>query len=434
MQYIDVQKHIDDSKFNFFHFKVLFWCFLIILIDGYDVAIAGVAIPSIMEDMGVTATTAGFMASSALFGMMFGAIFIGSLSEKIGRRWSLSICVFLFSFFTAAAGMSDDPYTFSAMRFLAGVGIGGVQPNITALITEYAPKKIRSMMTAIMFSGYAVGGIIAAVIGKQFIVQFGWEIVFYAAVIPLLLIPFMLIFMPDSMAHMQKKKDKKNIEKALKAIVPSVDLTAPYTLVSAEKEPSHHVPVVQLFKNGRALSTIMFWIAFITGLFMVYALSTWLTKLMAMSGYSLGSSLTFVMALNTGAVIGSIFCGWLADRFQIKWVLVSMFALGSIFLYMMTFHLPVTLLYGLIVLVGACTTGAQIIAYAYCGQFYPNSIRSTGVGFATGVGRLGAILAPVLIGVIVSLQLPLEQNFMVIALAGLIGAIALTFVNQKTAA
>src|SRR5690606_10865540 len=178
MQYIDVQKNIDESKFNFFNFKVLFWCFLIILIDGYDVAIAGVAIPSIMENMGVSAVTAGFMASSALFGMMFGGIFMGSISEKIGRRWSLSICILLFSVCTAAAGMCDDPYTFSLMRFLAGIGIGGVQPNITAQITEYAPKKIRSMMTAIMFSGYALGAVCAAVLGKQFILQFGWQVVF----------------------------------------------------------------------------------------------------------------------------------------------------------------------------------------------------------------------------------------------------------------
>lgn len=435
MQYIDVQKNIDESKFNFFNFKVLFWCFLIILIDGYDVAIAGVAIPSIMENMGVSAVTAGFMASSALFGMMFGGIFMGSISEKIGRRWSLSICIFLFSVFTAAAGMCDDPYTFSLMRFLAGIGIGGVQPNITAHMTEYAPKKIRSMMTAIMFSGYALGAVCAAVLGKQFILQFGWQVVFYAAALPVILIPFIIKFMPDSMLYMQKKNDRKSLEKALVAINPKLDLSKPYTLKLTEKEQTSSAPVIQLFQNGRALSTVMFWISITTGLFMVYALSTWLTKLMAMSGYSLGSSLSFVIALNIGAIFGSIFCGWLADRFQIKWVVVSMFAFGSIFLYMMTLNLPTHLLYILIALVGSCTTGAQIIAYAFCGQFYPSHIRSTGIGFATGIGRLGAILAPVIIGIIVNLQLPLEQNFMVIALAGLIGTIALCFImpQQKTA-
>src|SRR5690606_39672585 len=203
--------------------------------------------------------------------------------------------------FTAAAGMCDDPYTFSLMRFLAGIGIGGVQPNITAQMTEYAPKKIRSMMTAIMFSGYALGAVCAAVLGKQFILQFGWQVVFYAAAIPVVLIPFVIKFMPDSMLYMQKKNDKKGLESALKAINPKLDLSKPYTLHLTEKEESSSAPMIQLFQNGRAISTIMFWISITTGLFMVYALSTWLTKLMAMSGYSLGSSLSFVIALNIGA-------------------------------------------------------------------------------------------------------------------------------------
>lgn len=175
----------------------------------------------------------------------------------------------------------------------------------------------------------------------------------------------------------------------------------------------------------------MFWGAYFTGLFMVYALSTWLTKLMAMSGYSLGSALSFVIALNVGAVVGAVGGGWLADKFHIKWVLVTMYALGSVFLYMMTLPMATEMLYIVIGVVGACTTGAQIVAYAYCGQFYPSAIRSTGIGMAAGIGRMGAILAPLLIGFIVALNLPIEQNFMVISLAGLIGAVALSLINHR---
>ena len=169
MHQIDVHKMVDEAKFNRFHAFVLAWCLLIIIIDGYDIAVAGAALPSIMKDMNVDASTAGYMASSALFGMMFGAIFLGTLSDKIGRRWTISICVFLFSVFTAAAGFANDPVTFSVLRFIAGLGIGGVMPNIVAQMTEYAPRKIRSVMTTVMFSGYAIGGILAAVLGKQFI-------------------------------------------------------------------------------------------------------------------------------------------------------------------------------------------------------------------------------------------------------------------------
>ncbi|ALD01000.1 MFS transporter [Acinetobacter albensis] len=431
MQYIDVHKVADEAKFNKFHAKVLAWCFLIIIIDGYDIAVAGAALPSIMTGMGVDASTAGFMASSALFGMMFGAIFLGALSDKIGRRLTIAICVFLFSVFTAAAGLTNDPITFSIMRFIAGLGIGGVMPNIVAQMTEYSPKKIRSLMTTFMFSGYAIGGILAAVIGKQFIVEFGWQVVFFAAGVPVLLLPFILKSMPESLAYLLKRQNQQDLRKVVTDINPQLQLNESVEFTQTIKADNEHNPMVQLFKEGRSQSTLMFWIAYFTGLFMVYALSTWLTKLMAMSGYTLGSALSFVIALNVGAVIGAIGGGWLADRFHIKWVLVSMYALGSVFLYMMTLQMPTEILYFNIAMVGACTTGAQIVAYAYCGQFYPSGIRSTGIGMAAGIGRMGAILSPVLIGFIVALSLPIEQNFMVIAAAGLIGAVALSFINHN---
>ena len=123
MRHIDIHKIADGATFNRFHGALLLWCAIIIICDGYDLAVAGIAVPSIMKDMGVTAQNAGFMVSSALFGMMFGAITLGTLADRIGRRWAIAICIGLFSVFTAAAGFTHDPYVFSAMRFLAGLGI-----------------------------------------------------------------------------------------------------------------------------------------------------------------------------------------------------------------------------------------------------------------------------------------------------------------------
>ncbi|WP_442763811.1 MFS transporter [Malikia spinosa] len=434
MRTIDVHKLADDARFNRFHLKVLLWCLLIIIIDGYDIAVAGTALPSIMKEMNVTASTAGFMASSALFGMMFGAMLLGTLSDRIGRRWTIVICVLLFSVFTAAAGFTTEPVSFSVMRFIAGLGIGGVMPNIVAQMTEYSPKKIRSVMTTLMFSGYAFGGILAAVLGKQLIGDYGWQSVFIAAGAPLVLIPFILKSMPESLPYLIAHHDDRHLREIVQRIEPSLKLSAEDQFVVPPSAKGAGVPIARLFQEGRGLSTLMFWIAFFTGLFMIYALSSWLTKLMAMSGYSLGSALSFVIALNLGAMFGAIFGGWLADKFHIKWVLVTMYALGGLFLYLMTIPMSTDMLYLVIGAVGACSTGAQIVAYAYSGQFYPMAIRSTGIGMASGVGRAGAIMAPLLIGLIVTLKLPLEQNFLVIGAAGVIGAVALAFINHDRAA
>ncbi len=434
MQRYDVHKIADEAKFNGFHGKVLAWCLLIIIIDGYDIAVAGTALPSIMKEMGVSAATAGFMASSALFGMMFGAIVFGTMSDRIGRKLTIAICVFLFSVFTAAAGFTNDPISFSVMRFIAGLGIGGVMPNIVAQMTEYSPKRIRSLMTTAMFSGYAFGGILAAVLGKQLIGDHGWQAVFIAAGAPVILIPFILKSMPESLAYLTAQKDDGPLRAVMRRIQPALQIRPDDRFDVPVHDRASGAPIAKLFQNGRGLSTVMFWIAFFTGLFMIYALSSWLTKLMAMSGYSLGSALSFVIALNVGAMVGAIGGGWLADRFHIKWVLVVMYALGGVFLYMMTIKTSTEVLYFIIAAVGACSTGAQIVAYAYCGQYYPMAIRSTGIGMAGGVGRLGAIAAPLLIGQIVALQLPLEQNFLVIGAAGVVGAVALAFINHGRSA
>jgi AAHS family benzoate transporter-like MFS transporter len=160
----------------------------------------------------------------------------------------------------------------------------------------------------------------------------------------------------------------------------------------------------------------MFWIAFFMCLFMVYALSSWLTKLMASAGYSLGSALTFVLVLNVGAIVGAVGGGWLADRFHIKYVLAAMYALAAVSITLLGYKMPTELLYVVVGLAGASTIGTQIVANAYTGQFYPMAIRATGLGWALGIGRSGAIVAPILIGVLVGMNLALQQNFVAIAI------------------
>ena len=160
-------------------------------------AVVGIALPSIMKDLAIAPAQAGFMVSSALFGMAFGAIGLGTIADRIGRRWTIAICIALFSLFTAAAGLARDPVTFGVLRFLAGVGIGGVMPNVVAQMTEFSPKKLRATLVTLMFSGYAVGGILAAVLGKGLIESYGWQSVFFAAVLPIVLIPVILKLLPE---------------------------------------------------------------------------------------------------------------------------------------------------------------------------------------------------------------------------------------------
>jgi AAHS family benzoate transporter-like MFS transporter len=434
MRQIDLHKLADDARFNRFHGLVLFWCAVIIVFDGYDLSVVGIALPSIMKDMGVAAANAGFMVSSALFGMMFGAIFLGTVADKIGRRWAIAICIGLFSFFTAASGLARDPVSFGVLRFLAGLGIGGVMPCVVAQMTEYSPKKIRATLVTLMFSGYAIGGIVAALLGKGLIEVYGWQSVFFAAALPVLLIPIILKSMPESMPFLLAKGRDAELKRIAAALEPSYKPASTDRFGVPSEDKADNATIAHLFHEGRGFSTVMFWIAFFTCLFMIFALSSWLTKLMANAGYSLGSALTFVLVLNIGAMIGAIGGGWLADRFHIKYVLAGMYALAAVSLTLLGYKMPTPALFILVGLAGASTIGTQIVANAYTGQFYPMAVRATGLGWALGMGRSGAILAPIVIGTLVGMSLPLQQNFMAIAIPAVIGMIAVLLINHDRSA
>jgi AAHS family benzoate transporter-like MFS transporter len=434
MRQIDIHKLADNARFNRFHASVLGWCALIIICDGYDLAVAGIALPSIMKNMGVTAQNAGFMVSSALFGMMFGAIFLGTIADRIGRARAIAICLALFSVFTAAAGLTSDPYVFSAMRFLAGLGIGGVMPNVVAQMTEYSPRKIRATMVTLMFSGYAVGGMLAAILGKGLIESYGWSSVFLAAGVPVVLIPFILKSLPESMPFLVRHGRTAELKAILARMEPTYQAHGDDHFAVAAQDRAEGAPIGKLFQEGRGFSTVMFWIAFFMCLFMVYALSSWLAKLMAGAGYSLGSALTFVLVLNFGAVIGAVGGGWLADRFHIKYVLVGMYSLAAVSITLLGYPVSTPVLFVLVGLAGASTIGTQIVTYAYAGQFYPTAVRSTGIGWASGVGRSGAILAPIVIGTLVGMALPLQQNFVAIAIPAVIAAISVALISHRKSA
>jgi AAHS family benzoate transporter-like MFS transporter len=434
MAQIDLHQLADNARFNSLHARVLLWCALIIVFDGYDLAVVGIALPSIMKDMGVDATQAGFMVSSALFGMMFGAITLGTVADRIGRRWAIALCILLFSVFTAAAGMTSNPVAFSVTRFLAGLGIGGVMPNVIAHMTEYAPRRMRSMLVTLMFSGYSVGSIVAALLGKGLIESYGWQSVFLAAGVPVLLIPVMFRTLPESLSFLLARGRQAQIRRIAERLDPARRPQASDVFVVPAEDKSDTATVRHLFQDGRGFSTLMFWVAFFMCLFMVYALSSWLAKLMVSAGYSLGSALTFVLVLNAGAIAGAIGGGWLADRLPIKKVLVGMYALAAVAITLLGHPVPTEALFVLVALAGASTIGTQIVNCAYAGQFYPMAVRSTGLGFALGVGRAGAILAPIVIGMLVSMKLPLQHNFMAIAIPAVVAGIAVLLIDHARSA
>lgn len=430
MRNIDVHAVIDHARFSPFHWRVMGWCALLLVFDGYDLFIYGVVLPVLMKEWNLTPLEAGALGSYALFGMMFGALVFGSLADRIGRKKGIALCFVLFSGFTVLNGLADTPTEFGLCRFVAGLGIGGLMPNVVALMNEYAPKRLRSTLVAVMFSGYSLGGMLSAGVGIYMLPRFGWEAMFFAALLPLLLLPLILWYLPESVGFLLRQGRVDKARAILQRIDPQAGIGEHDTLVLND-EKAQGTPVLELFREGRGLRTLMIWVAFFCCLLMVYALSSWLPKLMANAGYSLGSSLSFLLALNFGGMFGAIAGGWLGDRYNLPKVVVAFFVVAALSISLLGFKSPTPVLYLLICIAGATTIGTQILLYATAAQFYGLAFRSTGLGWASGIGRNGAIVGPLLGGALLGINLPLPLNFMAFAIPGAIAALAMCFVQPR---
>jgi len=431
MRKVDVHDVIDSARFSRFHWLVMCLCALLLIFDGYDLFIYGVVLPVIMQEWGLTPLQAGALGSYALFGMMFGALIFGTLADRIGRKKGIAICFVLFSAATVLNGFASTPTEFGIFRFLAGLGCGGLMPNVVALMNEYAPKRLRSTLVAIMFSGYSLGGMFSAGLGIYMLPRFGWEAMFFAAAVPLLLLPLILWKLPESVGFLVRQGRTDEARALLQKIQPKQTFT-PDDVLELTESKGKSASVIELFRDGRLLGTLSIWVAFFCCLLMVYALGSWLPKLMANAGYSLGSSLSFLLALNFGGMFGAILGGWLGDRFNLAKVVVVFFAVSVVSISLLGFKTPMPVLYSLITIAGATVIGTQILLYACAAQFYGLSIRSTGLGWASGIGRNGAIVGPLLGGALLGINLPLQLNFIAFAIPGVIAALAMTlFVISK---
>jgi MFS transporter, AAHS family, benzoate transport protein len=433
MAKVNPTKVIGTSKFNRFHLGLFLWSFVIILFDGYDLSVYGTALPLIMEEWGLDSVVAGTMGSYGLFGMMFGAIIFGILADKIGRKKVILINVLIFSLFTFLCGFAESAMIFSIFRFIAGLGLGGIMPNVAALVMDYAPNSMKIRLVSLTLVSFAVGGALAPTVGVLLIESFGWVSVFIVAGLPLLGLPFMMKQLPESTSYLIRTGQKKKLFETLSKVNPefTYNLDDEIEEVKVEKSKS---PVVGLFKGNRAVSTVAFWVAFFCSLLMVYGLNTWLPKLMIQAGYGLNSSLTFLIALQSGAVIGILALSNLCEKYGSKKILVPTYLAGTIALTLLGFGGNEIVIFLLVAVAGAATTGSQVLIQAYVTGFYPADMRSTGIGVASGVGRLGGMIGPILGGFLLTLTLPNYMNFMVFAIAGIIAAVALILIKDKYSA
>jgi AAHS family 4-hydroxybenzoate transporter-like MFS transporter len=363
-------------------------------------------------------------------GIMLGALFIAPLADRVGRRPVILGSILLFAAFTLATAWVDSPTALLWLRVLTGLGLGGCMPNAIALTTEYSPARLQGFLVTLMFNGFTLGSLLGGVLAHQLIPRFGWRAVFVAGgVLPLLLLPILFFVLPESLRFLALTgRNRAAVAAALKRVGSSEAPESLHARLSAQ-EGQVRASIRDLFTLGRGRATAVLWIVFFMSLLDVYLLVSWLPTALNQAGIPAQNAIILGSLLQVGALLGTLLCGAGLDRFGGNAVLMPAYVLGALSIAAIgvfsSSNFVVTTI--AVILAGAGIIGGQTAANALAAAAYPTQIRSTGVGWALGIGRIGSIIGPLVAAGLLMVHVSVRGIFLVSAIPALVaaGAIAL---------
>lgn len=403
-------------------------CWAAVLLDGFDAVVLGAVLPSLLDDpsLGLTVASGTVVATMGLVGMTIGALGMGYLTDRLGRRRLLMASVVVFSLFTLLAAFATTPFVFGLWRFIAGVGLGGCLPTSIALINEFARGGRQGNATTTLMTGYHVGAVATAGLALVLLKPFGWHGMFVAGALPaLILVPLMYVFLPESPAYLLSHGRRREAEAIAAHYGLTLEDPAQRAVTDELDTPPARQGAATLLKGTLARNSIAIWVTSFMGLLLVYGLNTWLPKIMREAHYDLGNALGFLLILNVGAVIGLLFAGRFADRTTPRTAAILWFAASAVLLAALTIRLPIGGIYVMVFLTGCFVFSSQVLVYAFTATNHPGPIRATALGMAAGVGRLGAISGPLLGGFLLDRGLAYPWGFFAFALVGALGALGM---------
>ena len=423
---LTVNNIIDDRPVTRFQMMTIGLCGFVLLLDGFDTQSMGFLALPIAEELGIPVSTFGSVFSAGLFGLMFGAMTSGPIADRWGRKWTLVLSTFTFGGFSLLTPLVDSLNGLVALRFLTGLGLGGAMPNVVALASEYAPKRLQPVLVTAIFVGMGAGAVVAGVLSSWLIPAWGWRSVFYVGgVAPIMLGVVLIRWLPESIRFLAVKGGSRApIDRILSQIAPDVD---PARLdLSRTAEPRlQGVPFKHLFTEGRATGTLLLWLPFFMNLLILYFILSWLPALLRQAGMPVSAGITAVSLFSLGGIVGTLMQGPLMNALGTPRVMVTEFFLSLTLVLVAasvfeSFQLMMVVTFAL----GVCVQGAQAGLNVLSAMFYPTQIRSTGVGWALGVGRIGSIVGPLIGGLMLGVQWTPQQIFTAGAVPAACAAIA----------
>ena len=433
-QTVNVSQVIDSGRFGGFQWMVATWCFVLVTLDGFDNGAVNFAAPVITKEWGIAMPAFTSVFGAGLFGLMIGALASGPLADRFGRKLVLLTSTLVFSVFALATALAHSVDQLWILRFFTGMGVGGLMPNSIALTAEYAPRRIRATVVAIMFLGFPLGAGAGGWLGPAMIPSFGWQSLFIlGGLLPLILLPIAIFALPESIRFLVNRANRPNTVAALLnrlAGKRQFDGSENFSMPADQHLPGFAVK--HLLTEGRATNTVLLWITFFSNLLIIYYLSSWLPLVLRDSGVPLQDALRLGSLVSWSGIVSTLVLGPVVDRLGAPRVCTVLYVLAAIFVFAIGLSgANVAMLAITISGAGMCIIGGQSFINVLSAIIYPTAVRSTGVGWALGVGRVGAIIGPVVGGMLLAAHIPSRSLFFMIAIPALVAALSMFVLSRR---
>jgi AAHS family 4-hydroxybenzoate transporter-like MFS transporter len=407
---IDIKAFIDERPISLYQWLLVALCFLIVTVDGMDVAIMGFVAPSIIHDWGISRPAFGLVMSAAPIGLVIGALTAGPASDRIGRKWVQITSVFLFGVFTIATAFTQSPAAMALLRLLTGIGLGAAMPNSTTLLSEYAPQRKRALLITIMFTGFNLGSALIGFAAGWLIPIHGWRsVLIFGGALPLVLIPFL-------------------------GRVCGARFAGDEVFFSSEPALPTRKPIGVLFSQGYGSMTLALWVTYFMGLLVIYLLTGWLPTLMKDAGLTVTAAANITAMFQIGGTVGAVLVGWVMDKVRPAPVISAAYLGGGLCVLGLGYIGALSSSLALLVFAaGFCMSGAQTGLNAYAPGRYPTVARATGVSWMLGMGRFGSIFGSAIGGALLGFGWQFGAILAMLAIPATLAAIAI-LVSQRVSA
>jgi len=424
---INIGELLGNSRIGPLQIQVFILSMICLIMDGFDVQAMGYVAPAVVTEFGVPRSLLGPVFSAANFGVLIGSLVFSVVADKIGRRPVLIGATLFFSAMAIVTAFAQSVDQLLWMRFIAGIGMGCIIPNATALVGEFSPKQSRVTLMMCITVGFTAGAAIGGFVIAWMMPLYGWRSVFiFGGVVPLVIALLMIWGMPESLQFLSVSgRNREELARWLRKLDPTIRVDAATRFVTNEVKQAG-APFVHLFRDGRTISTILLWVVNFMNLLVLYSLSNWLPIVVTGMGYETQTAVLVSTVLQVGGTIGTFGLAWLIARAGFVPMLAATFALATVSIALIGQPgISLAMLTVIVFVAGWGVIGGQPGVNALSATYYPTSLRTTGVGWGLGVGRIGAIVGPYIGGVLLGREWGAQQLFWAAAVPALISTVTM---------